>query len=400
MSCNAIDNELKLYYQDKYYSWNELTQHLQMISTDSSTLIISAQEHFSTVIHILYGMLNKKVIFPVSPDLLEKKEDLFSSIPMTKQSVLAIATSGTQSKPKIVTISDKNITSHCQSFAQKIPMGNTSVWLNCMPLNHIAGIMIVYRCWFNNASMLLHEGFKVQKVWEDIHRFSVTHISLVPRMLSRLLDHCKDSNVPQSLQFILVGGDKIADSLLQRAIDAGWPIYLSYSMTEATSTIAIGQSSDTLIPLPGFDIQLTQSHTLKIKGEMVSQSAVDSQGWYESNDLVTWMGHYLLVQGRNDDMIISGGKNISPQYLEALLSVSPAIDDIAIAKVSNDEWGDTIVALFCGNLQQFKDWVKTEILLCYQPKIFIKLELIPRNGMGKIDRKAIRDLIKQKDNYN
>lgn len=393
MSLIDVENGFNLYYQDKYYSWDELKQQTQTIGTNLSYLIVLAQEHFSTIIHLIYGMTSKKVVLPVSLDLMEMNDTFSSTLSMTKKTALAIATSGTESKPKIIIISDKNITSHCQHFAKIIPMDSTSVWLNCMPLNHIAGVMIVYRCWFNNASMVLHEGFNVQKVWGDIEKYSVTHISLVPRMLSRLLEHCQYSKPPATLKYIIVGGDKISDTLFQRAVTAGWPIYLSYGMTETTSTIAIGQTSTSLKPLGGFELQVSQNNVLKIKGDMVADSVSDSHDWFETNDRVRWNGHFLSVQGRNDDMIISGGKNISPQYLESLLSASDAIDDIAISKVSNDEWGETIVALFCGDLQRFKDWISTEIPSAYQPKIFIELEFIPRNDMGKINRKGIRELI-------
>ena len=408
MSPGDVENELTIYYRDKSYSWNDLSKNINDFSTDSPC-IISAQLRFSTVLNLLYGFINEKVIFPVSPEFI--KETAINRCILPENSALAIATSGTQAKAKIAMISRQNIISHCQSFTKIISIDTSSVWLNCMPLNHIAGVMIVYRCWFNNASMVLHDDFDVKKVWHDMHHFSVSHLSLVPRMLSRLLEYSQHFEIPKSLKYVIVGGDKISDSLFQQAVYAGWPILISYGMTEATSTIAIGSKPDKLVPLDGFEIELTSEETLKIKGPMVFQGffsglisdSVDlnmkqcNSRWFETNDRVKWDGKYLSIQGRNDDMIISAGKNIAPEYIESLFSTA-AIDDIAIGKIYSSEWGDTIVALVCGDLDEFKRWIKEKIQSVYQPRFFVKVERIPRNLMGKIDRKAVQVLIDEKIN--
>ena len=408
MSPGDVENELTIYYRDKSYSWNDLSKNINDFSTDSPC-IISAQLRFSTVLNLLYGFINEKVIFPVSPEFI--KETAINRCILPENSALAIATSGTQAKAKIAMISRQNIISHCQSFTKIISIDTSSVWLNCMPLNHIAGVMIVYRCWFNNASMVLHDDFDVKKVWHDMHHFSVSHLSLVPRMLSRLLEYSQHFEIPKSLKYVIVGGDKISDSLFQQAVYAGWPILISYGMTEATSTIAIGSKPDKLVPLDGFEIELTSEETLKIKGPMVFQGffsglisdSVDlnmkqcNSRWFETNDRVRWDGKYLSIQGRNDDMIISAGKNIAPEYIESLFSTA-AIDDIAIGKIYSSEWGDTIVALVCGDLDEFKRWIKEKIQSVYQPRFFVKVERIPRNLMGKIDRKAVQVLIDEKIN--
>lgn len=404
--------ELKLYYHNVHYLWADLKHQASYLSGNSSDIIIPAEQGFSTVLYLLNGFLTKQGVFPVSANI----KALNYSLP-TKEFALAIATSGSQAKPKIAIISRENIISHCRNFKKLIPIDKSSCWLNCMPLHHIAGVMIVYRCWFNNASMLLHDGFDVQKVWQDLNGFSVSHISLVPRMLYRLLEFSQDSKPPQSLKYAIVGGDKISDSLFQRAISAGWPIYISYGCTEATSTIALGTTANQLKLLDELEVKLMPDKTLNLKGPMVFIAYVNSgiaycenstfiNSWFATNDRVTWDGNYLSVLGRNDDMIISGGENIAPQYIESLLQASDVVEDIAIGKCQdvkhnmsevsdNDEWGDTIVALIVGDLEKFKLWVKNKIKVSYQPRVFIPVKQIPRNQMGKVDRNAIKKLIKK-----
>ncbi len=403
MLSNDIHYELNVYYQEKLYSWNKLSQKLNKLPIESQG-IISSQRRFSTVLNLLYGFLHKSPVFPASSDFIELSSPFFGR--ETEELALAIATSGSQSKAKIALLSRGNIISHCHSFIKQVPIEVSSVWLNCLPLNHIAGVMIIYRCWFNNATMLLHDDFNVQKVWHDIHHFSVTHISLVPRMLSLLLEHSRDSCVPDHLKYIIVGGDKLSEQLFHRAQAAGWPIYISYGMTEACSTIALGLSANKLIPLDDFEIGIAADDVLSIKGPGVFTGYADStaekieNGWFETNDRVLWDGHFLSIQGRNDNMIISGGNNITPEYIESLLLRSEFVTDIAIGKINNSEWGDTIVALLCGDMDKIKTWVKQEIKSTYQPRVFIHVQQIPRNLMGKIDRKAVQLLISEQSELN
>ncbi len=378
---------LDIIYKEHHYSWPELSQIMSELIPEPSG-ILSAQQPFSSVLNLLHGFTAKSAVFPLSDEQINNKLLVSSFSQCDEEIALSIATSGTQGIPKIINISRQNIKTHCDSFIKKIPVCESSIWLNCMPLNHIAGVMIIYRCWFNHSSMLLHDNFDESRVWNDLQNLAISHISLVPRMLVRLLEHCHDTKPPASLKFVIVGGDVLTNELFQRAITAGWPIYISYGMTEATSTIALGKTSSKLIPLDGFEIEVNRTGILKIKGEMVVQS-----GWFETSDQVKWDGHYLSVLGRCDDTIISSGHNYSPQYLESILSVSPAVEDIAVGKINDKEWGDTIVALICGELNLFKNWLDSEIESSCKPRRFIKLDKIPRKEKRKIDRKAVQSYI-------
>ncbi|MCU7833765.1 MAG: AMP-binding protein [gamma proteobacterium symbiont of Taylorina sp.] len=355
------------------------------------------------------------------PTTVTKPADLINHLELYQPDdiVLAIATSGSQAEPKIALISHKNIIAHCRSFVRSIPVNSRSMWLNCMPMSHIAGVMIVYRCWFYHTAMLLHDSFNVERVWRDLHLHPITHISLVPRMLFLLLEHqlmiqknnIADSTLPKSLSYVIVGGDKISDTLYQRAVLAGWPVYFSYGMTEAASTIAIGRNPERLKLLEGFSAIINAQGTLNIKGDMVISSYANpadnyrfDENGFKTNDRVQIEGDYLQFLGRNDYMIISGGESIAPEYIESLLSEAPGIKGLAIAKyrddnpdnINADERGDTIVALVHGDIEQLKSWSQLHIKSCYRPRIFIKVEKIPINILYKIDRQAIEEILYKK----
>jgi len=404
--------ELRLYYQDKCYSWDDLVQRSSCFSTDKIPQIISvpAQKRFFTALALLYGLTEYKTILTLGTDYSDtQRQDLLrqlncecpdelihgeNSLPL-----LAVATSGSQAAPKIALISRDNILSHCYNFNKIIPMQETSLWLNCLPMNHIAGIMILYRCWFNKAIMLLHDAYEVKQIWHDLHAYPVTHISLVPIMLLQLLEHSRDALPPKNLRYVIVGGDKLSDSLYQRALSAGWPIYISYGMTEATSTVAIGQTPESLELLPGFEAQISEKGLLKLKGSMIISAyadfepAIDADHWYESTDKAAMNASYLTILGRNDHMIISGGENIAPEYIEDKLSDSPYVNDVAVGTALHPDWGNSIVAVVCGNIKDLQQWVKDNIKTSSRPHYYLEATRIPRNQLGKINRIKLLQMI-------
>lgn len=421
--------ELTLFYQDKCYSWADLEQRFSCFSVVSSSQVISvpAQKRFFTTLALLYGLTEFKIISPFGGDsadaqrqgllphlnavwvdeadktgeLIIINDDLSPNNAAVKENTLAlaVATSGSQAKPKMAWISRNNIVSHCYNFDKVIPTGQTSLWLNCMPMNHIAGIMILYRSWLNNASMLLHEAFDTQKIWRDLQVYPVTHISLVPRMLWKLLEHSRDAAPPEHLRYVVVGGDKLSTTLYHRALSAGWPVFISYGMTEATSTVAIGQTPDSLELLPGLEARISEAGLLMIKGPMIASAYTDPKEkivkdhWYETSDRVTMNHQYLSIVGRNDHMIISGGKNIAPEYIEEKLSIAPFVNDLAVGTVKHPDWGHSIVALVSGNVYQLKQWVENNIEVSEQPQYYIETAQIPRNQLGKINREKLQEMI-------
>ena len=235
-------------------------------------------------------------------------------------------------------------------------------------------------------------------------------------MLARLLDYQSslqgDKSIAKSLHTVLVGGDQLSQSLYQRAVSAGWPVFISYGMTEAASTIAIGRQADCLELLPGLSARVDTKGVLQLKGEMIISAYAAQhikenkecfdQGWFKTSDLAQLKGRTITLSGRNDHIIITAGKNISPQFVEDLLSKVPDIDDFAIGKYRNiksdNEWGDTIVALISThqgqvNIENFKLWLSENIQPVYRPRLFIMVDQIPRTALGKIERIKIQSII-------
>ena len=408
--------DLKLYYQDKVYNCTELlSMAAQQFAPEVSVLSVDAENVFSTLLALLQGYTRQQCVFPVSKnvtrtqaaDILSQSE--YMNHPLFPEgTALAVATSGSQAEPKIALISFNNIQAHCRSFLAQVPVCSDSLWLNCLPLSHIAGLMIVYRCALGQASMLLHQGFNAQQVWHDMFEFPVTHISLVPAMLAQLLDiqeRLQVNTLPDTLRYVIVGGDRLDPSLWHRALVHGWPLLISYGMTEATSTIALGKQLDQLIPLKDFELRTDNDNNLYIKGNMVfshylhersrDYSSSFDNGWFKTSDKVRVEVGRLSVIGRNDDMIIPGGENLSPQAIETMLLKAPMITDIAVGTVRHAVWGQSIVALVVLNstadgIKDFQNWVKQSVPSSCRPRLFIPVSKIPRTSLGKINRRQVQ----------
>jgi O-succinylbenzoic acid--CoA ligase len=465
MQIGSVECSLDIIYNNKRYSWNELKSRLDIISrqlaclsseenhadSDNRSLAIISQDRFSIVVFLLHSFFNKRCYYPVSPLqpanylsrlLVQSKVELViadnnleipvkpllldnfpvndipsnclnihaeytlnaNELTSNTDSALLITTSGSLTAAKIVKLSFRNIVHHVHSFIQMIPITSQSLWLNCLPLEHIAGAIILYRCLLTNAAMLLDNHFDEKQVWQDINEYPVSHISLVPLMLKRILDHAGLASPPASLQYVLVGGDRISPALLKRAKQSGWPVYLSYGMTEACSTIALGKTPDKYQLLSGINKQFNSKGELLIKGPMVTSGylVADSDNtitlkdhWLNTHDLVSCKGNFIQFSGRADSRIISGGETIDPQLVEELLSEFPGVSDVAVGKINHAEWGNSIVVIVQGNAEQLKSWAVGHLQKKYRPRFYIETDVIPRNPLGKINRLEVQRIIKQ-----
>ena len=309
---------------------------------------------------------------------------------------LVIASSGTGSQPKLIPLSTTNIFSHINSLLKRIPLGKNDSWLNCLPLHHIAGAMILYRCLASKASMQLTDKFDADKIWHLIQTHQVSHISLVPIMLHKLLVAAKGSPPPNDLKYVLVGGDYLNHRLLRQAKDEGWPIIISYGMTEACSTIATASENEKLTLLDDIEAKTSADGLLLFSGPMLTEGYIgqtNKSKWINSNDYGEIDGRNLVVTGRTINTIVSGGITLSAEFIEQLFANCPYIKDIAISSIYHPSWGNTIIALVDGDIEKTKTWSKNNIDKQMQPKDFIQCNHLPRNALGKIQRDAIKLMV-------
>ena len=165
----------------------------------------------------------------------------------------------------------------------------------------------------------------------------ITLVSLVPTMLSRLLD--AGLSRPPSLRWVLLGGGPIPGALLERAAGAGVPVAPSYGMTETCSQIVTFGW-----PLPGAEVRVSSGEVV-VRGPMVAASALDSDGRLFTGDLGTFDDRgRLVITGRKADTIVTGGENVAPVEVEDVLLTHPDVADAAVFARPDAEWGEAVVA--------------------------------------------------------
>ena len=226
-----------------------------------------------------------------------------------------------------------------------------------LPLYHVAGLGILFRCLLAGATMVLAEEDGLR---ETIDGYAVTHLSLVATQLYRVLG--EDDSVPASLKAVLLGGSAISPALVQHAHEAGWPIHTSYGSTEMATQITATPPDATLdallsagSPLLHREVQMDDAGVIRVRGATRClgyltasglEKPFDAEGWLVTGDRGRWdAAGRLVVLGRTDHMFISGGENIHPEEIEKALLQLPGVRQALVAPVPDLEFGHRPVAL-------------------------------------------------------
>lgn len=363
---------------------------------------------------------NIKVLPKLSTNVAVDSRSIPPTPMCTDEVQLVIATSGTSGTVKGVMLSPFNLAASVLASRQRLSLEPGDVWLACLPIFHIGGVAIVLRCLQAGASLLLHERFDPCKIWLHMKAHGVTHISLVPTMLTRLLDYGADSPPPAHLRVVLVGGGALSYPLARRAVRAGWPVFPSYGMSETASQVATlckitedWRWGDVGPPLPGLQLTIVDERgcptrekgRIRISGANVMMGYANAagvqgmgleDGAFTSNDLgfIDHNGH-LHVLGRADEMLICGGENVFPQEIEAELLQCPGVDEVAVSALHDAAWGHRLVALVAGSVTEttLRVWCENSLPRFLRPSRYIKVKSLPVNRLGKLDRRTLRDWV-------
>jgi len=364
--------------------------------------------------------------FPLDPALpqprrealLEQSRTWLEQSPDTHIELL-IATGGSSGEPKCVMLSGKNLAASVAASHTRVVLQQGDVWLDCLPLYHIGGLSILYRCAAARASVLLHEGFDARRVWDDLCNYRVSHISLVPAMLARLLDLTHDAPPPDTLKYALVGGGALSGTLALRARAANWPLCASYGMSETASQLAtLHPLPEDWVPgcvgtpLPGFEVRIaapdaTGVGVIQARGAALMAGYANpahqygiglQDGWLTTGDLGRLDDKgCLYVLGRRDDMLVSGGVNVHPFEVEAVLLGFPGVRDAAVTALPDETWGDRLVALVVGDaeLEPLAAWCRMHLTSASRPRILRRVTALPRNALGKLARVKLKHMAQE-----
>jgi O-succinylbenzoic acid--CoA ligase len=304
--------------------------------------------------------------------------------------VAVMHTSGTTAAPKRVVLTAGNWLANALGSAVALGLDAQERWLCPMPLTHVGGLSIPIRSAIYATTAVIHGRFDTAAALEELMdpRRRITLVSLVPTMLSRLLD--AGLKHPPALRWALLGGGPIAPALLERAAMAGVPVAPSYGMTETCSQVATFGW-----PLPGAEIQ-TAGGEVVVRGAMVSAGALSDDGWLHTGDL----GRFdergrLLITGRRADTIVTGGENVAPVEVEEVLLSHPAVADAAVHGRPDSEWGEAVVASVvvrdAGSVagEELRAHCAARLAGFKVPKAFEFVAALPRTETGKLLRREL-----------
>jgi o-succinylbenzoate---CoA ligase len=307
-----------------------------------------------------------------------------------------IHTSGTSGAPKAVTLTYGNHLWNAVGAGVRIGVSPSDRWLCCMPLHHIAGYAILVRGALYRIAIEL-QAFEVDAVAAAIADHRATIVSLVPTMLTRLLD----AQAPlDQLRCVLLGGGPIPQALVDRALDAGVPVAPTYGLTECASQVATMTPAEVRErpgsagpPILTTELLIDDDELICVRGPSVAPAELAPDGWLHTRDLGRLdEDGYLYVLGRADDMIITGGKNVAPAEVEEALVAHPAVVEAAVYAREDAEWQQAVVASVVladgGDVEEgeLRAFCRARLAAHKVPKAVAFVAELPRNPQGKLQR--------------
>lgn len=315
-------------------------------------------------------------------------------------------TSGTSGRPSRVPITVENLLASAHASRERLGLLPADRWLGSLSVAHVGGMALVTRAAVLGSGLILRGPFHVHGFLDLVRAGAVTHASLVPTMLFRAVREWGGGVVPDSLRCLLVGGAPAPEELVSAALELGFPVALTYGLTEATSQVATAppalvsrKPGSVGAPLPGVTVRVETDGEICVQGPTVAPGTARKDGWLHTGDLgrVDADGH-LWITGRKSDRIISGGVNVDPLEVERALEAHPMVLEAGVVGLPDREWGERVVAavvvqesavLTEGSLEKH---VRLVLAAASRPRAFRFVDSLPRNENGKVDRERIRSL--------
>jgi len=323
-----------------------------------------------------------------------------------------VYTSGTSGAPRGTMLSRRAFIASHDAHVGNLPWRTDDRWLLAMPPAHIGGLSIITRCLIGRRCVVLLVGpFDAAGCIETMRASRVTLSSLVPTTLSRLLGSRDPRWECGSLRAVLVGGAPLSKPLRERAVCRGIPILTTYGLTEACSQVTtqrLDQSgtSGSGQPLQSVSLRIRDTE-IQLSGPTLMDGYVEDpnpestwtpDGWLRTGDVgrIADDGQ-LLVEGRLDDRIISGGENVDPLEVERVLESMPGIVSAFVFGRPHGQWGQEVVAAVATegapiDPAEVSRGLRSRLAGFKRPKRIAFFEALPVDRNGKVDRaRLMRD---------
>jgi len=306
---------------------------------------------------------------------------------------VVVATSGSTGVPKGVELSADALRHSARASLARIGARPGERWLCCLPGTYIAGIQVLVRSLLSGVDPVIADRADAQTVAAS----GCAHVSLVPTQLQRLLD--VDISPFAGFSSVLLGGAAAPAGLLAAARAAGVPVVTTYGMTETCGGCVYDG-----VPLDGVRIRIGDDERIWLGGPVLfsgyrpAAPGTARDGWFKTGDLgrVDPEGR-LVVRGRADDVINTGGHKVVPAEVAAVLQTCPGVRDAAVLGQPDPEWGERVVAVVAPadpadppTLELLRLHVKERLPRYAAPSRVVMVDAVPMLPSGKHDLARLR----------
>ena len=344
--------------------------------------------------------------------------------------------SGTTGFPKGACLTHRGLSNNGRLFAETIGAGPGDIWVNPMPLFHTAGCgLATLGALQTGGAQVLPPEYNPAQMLDLFAQEKGSIMLCVPTMLIRMLEEQeKTPRDVSSWRLVTLGGAPVPTELARRAQRVtGVDVGIGFGQTEASPYLTHTLPSDQHPgwvetvgrPLPHTDVKIVNPATGETQpigesGEIcgrgygimsgyfdapdATRAAIDAEGWLHTGDIGSMDAQgYCRVHGRLKDMIIRGGENIYPREVEDVLVSHPAIADVAVIGLPDDDWGETVAACVRLNDPQgprpndLESFCRTHLASYKVPRRWHFLESFPQTASGKIQKFALRELLLKED---
>jgi O-succinylbenzoic acid--CoA ligase len=315
---------------------------------------------------------------------------------------VVIHTSGTSAAPKPVELTYANLLWSALGSAVALGRDADERWLCALPLSHVGGLSILVRSAIYGTTAVVHERFETDRVLHALQAEDVTLVSLVATTLARLLDAGLEQ--PPALRCALTGGGPVPAALVERAVAAGVPVSMTYGLTESCSQVtttpiaSLAQGEHVAAP-PLFctRVRCAEDGEVLVSGPTVAPGAKGDDGWLHTGDLGSFDARgNLSITGRKSDTIVSGGENVAPSEVEAVLEAHPEVLEAAAIARPDEQWGEAVTAIVVARpgcapeSEKLRAHCAASLAPYKVPKhVELRTEPLPRTRSGKLLRRGL-----------